>query len=1185
MSALLGPYIHRLSSNCKSFLAVGRSVIFATQRNASPLERQIGLREQRPPARRLPASASSPFACAKVPHRRLARHHAVFDDDDADVVVIRHPPRRLVVMQSQSAQAAGQEMLGQGQGQKQQNGVVASNGHSASAASAAPAAVNGTATIGYEVGSQQAASTSGQGNGPATRTHFQAYRWFDPSTAPSPAALYLWRKDHCMQNQLCMGSTAERIIYEDYVNTSYHPGVVGEILSGQQNHERYLSLCVARCRNGDAAIQHRDEDAAQMTVDRIMHNVVEAICTTTIASIRGDVDHREINNRKAVPTSMFRDRNAYQADWHDWCRAQETNALNILLDYAIYASHHPYSIYHKSKYGDYGSPHPYVPYSITASNDMLKSQVEQNKQEQEALDWIASRRAARRTQADLDAAAAAAAATANGGTNTASGLEGTSASTATPASAATADLVGNVAADAVADNANAPGDAAASAATMPPLVPVSVPDAVVIDQEVEQPEAMVGDVSAQNQRQDERQTQDSVQQVQAQAQAQVQAQAQPAVQPVDANMAAAPTQQQAKVAAATSHSHPITVSIIVPNNLMDWVRRAAWQKLQRSQPKEVLDYLSDGKQRDLPWPVRPESSTASGGVSGGTRRFPSWTSDFARLPPIMNLAAIVTEDEMPWRIAQRDNDANAPTTVSTPRPVVSPPLQSPLASSSAASPAVTAGLCQSKGCPRWSSEVPGPAEPPADFKVGNLYLSSCPGKKVRLTGAVRGRGAVCRDLATDLQRFKNLGVGTLVCCLSDAELETIGVKWQEYLTEADKLGLDLIRIPIVEGHCPTSQAGLDLWLNEIVLHCTLKGINVLVHCRGGVGRAGTLAACWLIKMGLVDEYPRSGSGGGVGGGEFGCEDQSPTLSPSSSSLSSSPSSSPPLPPSRTPLPSSGLEMMWQSVQVVRLRRSTKAIETAEQAAYVANFGEYIAKKGGVDVADLRSHLELTRAFWTRLRGDAQEWVGRQRESRLARERDQAASAQAGIASQQKSSPHGNGNGIKAGHTVTSERFPASSPAWASNVNSRHAAQLPAVAVNGSGGEGASDANANGNANESVSVSAATTPSATPTPTSSSLSSSLSTASSTPPTDDAAVATVATASTPPPTQPQQQARLDANGEPHRKRRNTSSLSVEEMRLDDGAHAQQSATQGQKVKAAAADDDEMELDAFPVNGRVD
>lgn len=67
--------------------------------------------------------------------------------------------------------------------------------------------------------------------------------------------------------------------------------------------------------------------------------------------------------------------------------------------------------------------------------------------------------------------------------------------------------------------------------------------------------------------------------------------------------------------------------------------------------------------------------------------------------------------------------------------------------------------------------------------IGNMLLSSCPGKKgvslfyipistnrhpphthtiVRLTGSVNGRVGVCRDLSRDLERMRSLGVGCIV---------------------------------------------------------------------------------------------------------------------------------------------------------------------------------------------------------------------------------------------------------------------------------------------------------------------------------------------------------------------------------------------------------------------------------------
>ena len=45
---------------------------------------------------------------------------------------------------------------------------------------------------------------------------------------------------------------------------------------------------------------------------------------------------------------------------------------------------------------------------------------------------------------------------------------------------------------------------------------------------------------------------------------------------------------------------------------------------------------------------------------------------------------------------------------------------------------------------------------------GNLALSSCPGKKVRLNGPVRGRSAIDRDLDLDFQRLRSCEISLVV---------------------------------------------------------------------------------------------------------------------------------------------------------------------------------------------------------------------------------------------------------------------------------------------------------------------------------------------------------------------------------------------------------------------------------------
>lgn len=99
-------------------------------------------------------------------------------------------------------------------------------------------------------------------------------------------------------------------------------------------------------------------------------------------------------------------------------------------------------------------------------------------------------------------------------------------------------------------------------------------------------------------------------------------------------------------------------------------------------------------------------------------------------------------------------------------------------------------------------------------KLGNLLLSSCPGKRLRMGGPVKGRGPVCRDLKTDLRRIRDEGVGCLVWCVSfplflllvggivvdayfscldDTELTLLGTPWETYRDIANELGLDIIR--------------------------------------------------------------------------------------------------------------------------------------------------------------------------------------------------------------------------------------------------------------------------------------------------------------------------------------------------------------------------------------------------------
>ncbi len=133
-----------------------------------------------------------------------------------------------------------------------------------------------------------------------------------------------------------------------------------------------------------------------------------------------------------------------------------------------------------------------------------------------------------------------------------------------------------------------------------------------------------------------------------------------------------------------------------------------------------------------------------------------------------------------------------------------------------------------------------------DLSVGNgrLGLTFCPGK----TGPSVFGLPWDRDLNADLDQIMAWGAATMVTLLEDHEFEILGVP--NLGQRAQARGLEWHHFPIPDVRVPGSEAMRHWPRVSTRLHSLLDdGRHVLIHCRGGRGRAGTVAALLLVERG------------------------------------------------------------------------------------------------------------------------------------------------------------------------------------------------------------------------------------------------------------------------------------------------------------------------------------------------
>lgn len=131
---------------------------------------------------------------------------------------------------------------------------------------------------------------------------------------------------------------------------------------------------------------------------------------------------------------------------------------------------------------------------------------------------------------------------------------------------------------------------------------------------------------------------------------------------------------------------------------------------------------------------------------------------------------------------------------------------------------------------------------------GRIGITFCPGK-IQPSAAT---GAWDRDLLTDIKAIADWGAAAVLTLVEDHEL--VSLKVEGLGATVARAHMDWLHAPIPDVSVP--DAGFEAaWVDmgEGLRDRLRAGFNIVVHCKGGLGRAGMIAARLLVELGVDAE--------------------------------------------------------------------------------------------------------------------------------------------------------------------------------------------------------------------------------------------------------------------------------------------------------------------------------------------